>query len=261
MMRRAPPSRPFATAAVMLAAVALTACATGDGPERSERQGEGRAGPAHYPNVFISPAGKPFRAARDAPYPVAAWFAQADANHDGRLTREEMRADALAFFRELDANHDGVIDGSEVANYEDALAPEILPHIERLHAEEGLDQRLTYGDPRNTGRRRTGDNRSSGLGGGAPQRSANTEPTQGAALFSLINEPEPVSAADTEFNGRITPAEFIAAADRRFDILDTKQKGYLTLADLPKTPVQSAIERAARARRRAQAAGRPPPGG
>ena len=81
-------------------------------------------------------------------------------------------------------------------------------------------------------------------------RPANSEPTQGAALFSLINEPEPVAAADTEFDGRITQAEFATAADRRFDLLDTKHQGYLTLATLPKTPVQAAIERALRLERK-----------
>jgi hypothetical protein len=61
---------------------------------------------------------------------------------------------------------------------------------------------------------------------------------QGAAVYGLLNEPEPVTATDTKLDGRITLAEFLAAADRRFDRLDTKQLGYLTLDDLPKTPAQ-----------------------
>ena len=80
-------------------------------------------------------------------------------------------------------------------------------------------------------------------------------------MFSLVNEPEPVAAADTQFNGRITRAEFMAAADRRFDLLDPKQRGFLTLQDLPKTPVQSAIEKARRAPRAAgpEEEAEPPP--
>ena len=35
-----------------------------------------------------------------------------------------------------------------------------------------------------------------------------------------------------------TSPEFLAAADRRFDKLDTKQLGYLTLDTLPKTPAE-----------------------
>ena len=147
-----------------------------------------------------------------------------------------------------------MIDGLEVQAYEQTIAPEILPRLEGLHAGEGMDQSLDYGDPHNTNRSQ-GGRRPSGLPREGPSRPANTEPTQGAALFSLINEPEPVAAADTQFDGRITRAEFTAAADRRFDLLDTKQQGYLTLAALPKTPVQIAIERAQKAARRGR--GRP----
>ena len=227
----------------------LAACAS-DGPPEPGRREDPAAVARRLPNVFISPAGKPFRAPPGQPYPVAAWFAEADADHEGRPTREELRADTLAFFHRLDTNHDGVIDGFEVADYEQAT-PEILPHIGRLHAGEGLDQSLDFGDDRNTSRPR-GERRPSGLAPARPSRSDNTEPTQGAALFSLINEPEPVAAADTQFDGRITASAFAAAADRRFDLLETNQKGYLTLAELPKTPVQAAIEKALKARRKAE---------
>ena len=62
----------------------------------------------------------------------------------------------------------------------------------------------------------------------------------GAAPYGLLAEPEPVTAADTEFNGRITAAEFRAAADRRFEALDVKGQGRLALKDLPLTVVQPA---------------------
>ena len=65
---------------------------------------------------------------------------------------------------------------------------------------------------------------------------------QGAAVYGLLNEPEPVSAADLNLDSRITLAEFLLMADRRFDLLDTKHQGYLTLADLPKTPAQRMAE-------------------
>jgi hypothetical protein len=205
---------------------------------------------ARLPNVFISPAGKPYRARPDDPYPVAQWFADADADHDGKLTRNEMRADADAFFRIVDANHDGVIDGFEVQAYEQTIAPEILPHIETLRAGEGFDPNLDLADQRNT--ERPGEGQGQGRGRGGFQlrqpRAPKGETTQGAAVYSLINQPEPVAAADADFDGKITLAEFEAAADRHFDILDTKQQDYLTLAGLPKTPIQEAIEQAAKRR-------------
>ena len=59
-------------------------------------------------NLFISPMGEPFRAPISQPYPSATWFAGADANHDGVLSREEFRADALRFFKLLDVTKDGL---------------------------------------------------------------------------------------------------------------------------------------------------------
>jgi hypothetical protein len=77
---------------------------------------------------------------------------------------------------------------------------------------------------------------------------------EGAGLFGLLNEPEPVAAADVNFDSHITLQEFLAAADRRFDALDRKGLGYLTLDALPKTPAQAALARMAA--QRAKDAGR-----
>lgn len=246
----------------VLAGLLLLAACAGDGDPTQYRDvgrggfGRGGGGDAAarrpgLPNVFISPAGKPYRAASGEPYPVAAWFAQADADHDGRLTLEEFRQDALAFFAELDTNHDGVVDGFEVQAYEQKVAPEILPRVEGLAAGEGMDLSLGRGGGDRNGQPVIGSNGAARRAGAARQ-AAGDRVTQGAGVFSLLNEPEPVSAADASFDGKITPKEFLAAADRRFAALDSKSRGYLTLADLPKTPVQVAIEQAAI--RRAKAA-------
>ena len=204
-------------------ALLLAACATPDEPGQHDRHDGGpghKAAPA--PTLFISPAGQPFRAAPGEPYPVAKWFAQANKAGDGKLTRAEFRADAEVFFHILDANHDGVIDGFEVNDYEQTIVPEIMG---------------AYSGGASTGGRRRGGPPSSNGRPGAPNAGANAV-LQGAAVYGLLNEPEPVAAADLNLNGRITLAEFLAAADRRFDKLDTKQLGYLTLDTLPKTPAQ-----------------------
>jgi hypothetical protein len=234
---------------------ALAACASPGGDPGPVPGGPGGRD-LHYPNIFVSPMGQPFRARVGEPYPVVVWFTQADGDHDGRLTREEFRADAQAFFQVLDLNHDGVIDGSEVENYEQAIAPEILPQIGHLRGDEGMDSRLDLGDPHNTARPKV-ETRGRGVAQSRAARPQKGEPDQGAGLFSLLNQPEPVSSADTEFNARITLKEFLAAADRRFDRIDKAQLGYLTLAGLPKTPVQIAIEKAKA--RLAHGKGRPDP--
>jgi hypothetical protein len=48
----------------------------------------------------------------------------------------------------------------------------------------------------------------------------------------LLDLPEPVAAADTDFDRGITLTEFRAAALRRFNLLDTAHRGSLTLVQL-----------------------------
>lgn len=186
--------------------------------------------PMPGPSLFISPCGQPFRAGPGEPYPLAVWFRQADRNGDGRIDREEFRADAAAFFKRLDKNGDGVLDGFEVADYENTVAPEILGAY-----------RAGGGDRAGQGRRAHG-----GHGGPQGVSAGGEEVMGGATPYELLSEPEPVAAADAGLTGRITLAQFLAAADRRFDLLDAKHLGYLTLDTLPRTPVQIEAERARR---------------
>ncbi|CAN5358184.1 EF-hand domain protein [soil metagenome] len=238
-------------ASIGLVTALLCACAGSPHPDDRSApgmNGDGRPGGGGR-LVFISPAGEPFRAAHDAPYPVAAWFAGADTDHDGKLTRAEFLADADRFFRVLDENHDGVIDGFEVQAYEQKIAPEILPEIGRLRAGEGQDDSLFKAggarrDRRNAGREPQG---------GKSQRvQAADHGGQGAGLYGFFTEPQPVAAADADFDGKITPKEWRAKAERAFDRLDVTKAGSLTLATLPKTPQQEAVEaRRAREAKRA----------
>jgi hypothetical protein len=59
---------------------------------------------------------------------------------------------------------------------------------------------------------------------------------QGAARYALLNIPEPVAAADADFNRAITLQEFELAAAARFQMLDTAHQGRLTLAQLEAMP-------------------------
>src|SRR5947199_9156514 len=74
---------------------------------------------------FISPMGEPFRPAGRDESGLTDWFRQADHNHDGQLTLDEMQADADRFFALLDVNNDGEIDPDEIERYETVIAPEI----------------------------------------------------------------------------------------------------------------------------------------
>lgn len=161
--------------------------------------------------TFVSPMGEPWHATDAAPDPERAWFAAVDADHDGALTPAEFQADAARVFALLDRRHDGEIDPDDIDHYENTVAPEV----------------------------RSGDGgpgiiaRSAESGEGAAKAPAYDAGKLGAARYSYFDLPEPVTAADRNFNRGIDPREFADAADKRFAALDTKHDGRLTWDELP----------------------------
>lgn len=181
--------------------------------------------PEEMGRLFISPAGEPFRGGGG----LEAWFARADADHDGALTLAEFRADAMTFFKVLDANPDGKIDGFENQAYETKIAPEIT----RMSFPGG------GGGPPGGGRMRgppPGMEREAShipRGGGGPR---GPSPREGAGRYGLLNEPQPVRGADADLDWKVTAEEWARAAGKRFAILDADGDGRLTLATLPRPP-------------------------
>lgn len=215
-------------------------------------------GPAHlvggFTQLFISPCGEPYRGRPGEPYPVALWFKQADLNHDGTVDRAEFRADHAGFFDALDADGNGVLEGAEIAFYERRVVPDVLgPGRARIGAlaprwRGGAVLILAQQGPDQAGGPLLGG--AQGPAGTLPERRApESTPLEGAAAYSLLAEPEPVTAADADLDGRITKAEFLAAADRRFSRLDRRGDGRLTLDELPKTASQAQADDEAAHRR------------
>lgn len=229
-----------------LAALSLVAmtCACASSPGRPDGP------PPVGPQVFVSPYGQPYRSRPGEPYPVAAWFATADADGDGRLTPAEFAADGRRFFVGLDTNADDVIGPLEITAYE-AMTTGLF---------EGR------GGPRGRGMGRPGDGRAGGppgglglgdsaqqdgMGGGQRRGGARGGPPRGGpsgprgggatsmlAMAGLLNVPQPVKAADTDVNQRITVQEWTQVGDRWFRLLDADRDGALTLAELPQTRLQ-----------------------
>jgi hypothetical protein len=71
-----------------------------------------------------------------------------------------------------------------------------------------------------------------GGGGGGTAGDDPYHGLEGAGRFGLLNIPEPVADADTDLDYFVTQQEWIAAAARRFDLLDANRDGRLTLAEL-----------------------------
>ncbi len=166
---------------------------------------------------FISPMGEPFRPRPAGDDTLARWFHQADHNRDAVLTPLEMQADADRFFAKLDSNHDGQIDPEELVVYEWEVAPEIQLNSKWRRAPGQPDR----ADRKNEDRRR-GSFAMTGL----------DDCLQGGARYSLLNLPQPVAAADADFNRAITSGEFRQAAVARFQLLDRGSQGRLALQDL-----------------------------
>ena len=221
----------------MLAAACglLAACASS--PPGEEAPVRGRI------NVFISPMGEPFRGGAADAYPLERWFSRADANHDGALEWSEFKADAESFFGQLDLNHDGLLDGAEVEAYEQNVAPEILPRVARLTAKDMSP--LPSSDPEVN---RDREQRNAAANGQATRPRAGL--LAGAAVFGVTPEPEPVAASDTDFDGKVSLAEWDQSARRRFDILDKNHDGRIDRIELPKTPAEKMAEKADRRERR-----------
>ena len=188
---------------------------------------------------FISPMGEPFRAHTAADDTLADWFRQADRNHDGFLTIDEMQADAERFFARLDTDHDGEIGPDEIAAYEYQVAPEIqvMSRTRPVAGQPTLKATRAERDDKGDDADEAPVRRHGHKGGEDVDATLGIAGAlQGGARYSLLNIPEPVAAADADFNRSITLAEFRQAAIDRFQLLDGAHQGRLTLAQLEAMP-------------------------
>lgn len=198
------------------------------------------AGPPGLP--FMSPMGEPFQGRAGGESGLAVWFQQADLNHDGAITRDEMTADAQRFFETLDTNHDGEIDPDETMHYEQVIAPQVRTGFILASQNSGE----TSG---NQGRRSRGYRDFAGAFGG------NDEARAGG--FGLLQIPEPITSADTDFNRGVSALEFKNAAVQRFARLDVDHTGRLTLSELQR--IQGAAKSAFKREVNKAAASEAPP--
>ena len=234
----------FVPAALGVAVVglALSGCASSPGP-RGPGAPDGPDGAASRPGLFVSPFGELFFSEPGQAWPIADWFAGADADGDGQITVQEFTADGLRVFRSLDTRRDDRLTPDEIAVYEEAVT--------------AARARLPGMEPGRRGqtRRPSGFTSSSQLGLGQPpaqRRGARPQAPTGPLAYGPIaaagffNYPQPVKAADLDTNQTVTAQEWTQATNRWFTALDTNRDGVLTLAELPRTPLQQIMDRSPR---------------
>jgi hypothetical protein len=175
-----------------------------------------------FAKAYIAPMGEPFRTDGFTD-PMKAWFDRADSDHDGKVTLAEFRADSDRFFSTLDADKSGEIDPEEMARYENVVAPEI-----KLY-QRGQDKRPRTREQKHQAK-------------AAARRRADYEAPYGAGVWSSLNIPQPIVAADTDLNRGVSRLELDQAAVRRWPLLDTQGLGYLTYVTLAKSPAQMDID-------------------
>lgn len=230
----------------------LSACASGPGGRPG---GEGGP-PPQRSEIFVSPYGELFVSEPGEPYPVAAWFADADADSDGRLTAEEFAADGQRWFGTLDKDGDGVVGPSEIFAYErlvDATFAAMAGGMDggmggAPGGGRGSGRGSGRGGPPGGGQMNLGGDRQDPMGGmggqegGAAPSRPRAQPYRGGterlARAGLLSVPQPVRAADRNADQKITPEEWTAAGERWFALLDQDHDRVLTLESLPKTAVQ-----------------------
>ncbi|MBX3429459.1 MAG: hypothetical protein KF779_07765 [Hyphomonadaceae bacterium] len=200
------------------------------GPPPDDSRGERGA-------LFVNPMGQAFRASPESRRaPILLWLAHADADHDGRISRDEFVNEAMAFFaNDLDANHDHTVIPIESTEFRRLHAPETLnldtapvtvtPTRQHRESNNGI-----------VGARPEVRSMSSvnGLSQLGPPQSRNGPPPQRRGRLRqdevmLGAEVEPVMSCDRDFSRRIDAAEFQACAERRFVALDVNRDGYFEL--------------------------------
>jgi Ca2+-binding EF-hand superfamily protein len=185
--------------------------------------------------LFLSPMGEPFRGVATRAAGLEAWFVQADKDGNRALTVSEMQGDATRFFATLDETRDGEIDPGDINRYESAIVPEIRMMGAGRSTSNARIAKIpnggTMGDYQ-SGRTRSASAVADSGALGRVLKSGPDEGLKGAGWLGLLNIPQPITSADSNFNRGISESEFLKAASTRFVLLDTDRNGSLSLDEL-----------------------------
>jgi len=170
-------------------------------------------------DVYLSLMGEPFRVGASGEDPFQQWFKLADQDGDGGVSRIEFRKDAEAFFAALDANGDKVIDGDEMAEYEN-LAPS------RTRVAGGGGPETSSSRPQAKSSAPVDKGQVALVATGDAPSATRIHPGDSRINYSEV--PQPVAMADLNLDRRVTLEEFTKTASKRFTNYDVNQDGRLT---------------------------------
>ncbi len=182
-------------------------------------------GVARQPSLFVSPMGEPFRANASGARGVDLWFTETDTNYDTRISHDEFIANADAFFPQVDANQDGALTSVEDTAYWQRTAPEV---VSDGAGGEPIGNTMEPPAPHHRGDGGVNTITSSDVNIQGPHRGRPAERPLGAQAYGLLGDAEPIMSCDSNFDRRITHAEFDACAERRFALLDLNHDGFVT---------------------------------
>ncbi|MDO1580845.1 EF-hand domain-containing protein [Rhizobium oryzicola] len=151
----------------------------------------------------------------------------ADANKDGKITKDELVAWEENLFSQIDANKDGSITPGELRAYQKTKMEEWRSKMKEARADapppgpdgkgpdgKGPDHKGPHGPRNGMGPDRMGPgHKGPGL--------------MGNRIFRMI---------DTDENGQISKAEASAAVDKLFTRMDRNKDGVISIDDLPNGP-------------------------
>ena len=173
--------------------------------------------------VYMSLMGEPYWTNSAGVHPFEQWLKMADLDEDGAVSTIEFVNDADAFFASLDLDGDKIIDGDEMAKYEQ-LAPG------RTRAAGGGAVMPSSARPKPKSSTPTEQGQVAIVTGGDSPSATRIHPGGGRINFAEV--PQPVAMADANLDRRVTVEEFRRTAARRFGNYDVDKDGRLTRKEL-----------------------------